>query len=306
MPPSVNHALLLTAGLGTRLRPLTLVRAKPALPVAGEALARRIIRWLASDGISDVVLNLHHLPHTITSLIGDGRDLGVCARYSWEQPEVLGSAGGPRQALDIIGADRFVIANGDTLTDLDLDPLIDAHMTSGALVSLAVVPNTAPDRYGGLRADDRGCVTGVEPRGSTTPSYHFVGVQVAEREAFANLPRGEVLNSVGGTYAALSRARPDAVRVVQCAARFWDIGTVEDYWHTDRAFADADSSAKVHDEDAGIRNCIVWDHVEVGAGARVERCIVTDGVRIPPGAGYRDAILMRSIDGGIISAPLDA
>src|SRR5215471_9714767 len=100
---SVGHALVLTAGLGTRLRPLTLVRAKPAMPVAGEPMVRRIVRWLATAGVSDVVLNLHYLPETIARVVGDGSDLGVRARYSWEQPLVLGSAGGPRLALDIVG-----------------------------------------------------------------------------------------------------------------------------------------------------------------------------------------------------------
>ena len=99
-PP--RSALLLTAGLGTRLAPLTEVRAKPAVPVAGEPLVRRITRWLARQGVDDLVLNLHHLPSTVTGVMGDGSDLGVRVRYSWEQPIVLGSAGGPRQALPII------------------------------------------------------------------------------------------------------------------------------------------------------------------------------------------------------------
>ena len=88
------RALLLTAGLGTRLRPLTYARAKPAVPVNGEPLVRRILKWLTGHGIRDVVLNLHHRPETIAAVTGDGADLGIRIRYSWEQP-VLGSAGGP-------------------------------------------------------------------------------------------------------------------------------------------------------------------------------------------------------------------
>src|SRR5688500_5937251 len=114
--PPLRRALVLTAGLGTRLQPLTLVRAKPAIPVAGEPLVRRLVRWLAAHGVTDVVLNLHHLPATLTAVVGDGSDLGSLVRYSWEQPQVLGSAGGPRQALPILGADAFLIANGDTLS----------------------------------------------------------------------------------------------------------------------------------------------------------------------------------------------
>ena len=91
-------ALVLTAGLATRLRPLSLVRAKAAVPVAGTPLVLRILRQLAAAGITDAVLNLHHLPHTLAAVVGDGSDVGVRVRYSWEMP-VLGSAGGPRHAL---------------------------------------------------------------------------------------------------------------------------------------------------------------------------------------------------------------
>src|SRR6185503_17619081 len=106
-------ALVLTAGLATRLRPLSAVRAKAALPVAGQPLVRRILAQLASGGVTDAVLNLHHLPHTVTSAVGDGNDLRMHVRYSWESPSVLGSAGGVRRALPILGARRFLIVNGD-------------------------------------------------------------------------------------------------------------------------------------------------------------------------------------------------
>src|SRR5579872_7172843 len=114
-----RSALVLAAGLGLRLRPLTLVRAKPAIPLAGEPLIRRILRWLASHQVTDIVVNLHHLPETITAVVGDGSDVAVAVRYSWEQPRVLGSAGGPACALPPLGRSFFIV-NGDTLSDLDL------------------------------------------------------------------------------------------------------------------------------------------------------------------------------------------
>src|SRR5262245_32122802 len=146
----IRHALVLTAGLGTRLRPLTDVRAKPAIPVGGEPMVRRIIRWLVSHGVTELVLNLHHRPETITAVVGDGSDLGARVRYSWEQPVVLGSGGGPRVALPLVAADPFFIVNGDTLTDVDLTRVADAHAKSGATVTLALVPNREFDRYGGV------------------------------------------------------------------------------------------------------------------------------------------------------------
>ena len=87
-------ALILAAGLGTRLRPLSSVRAKPALPIAGLPLIVRTLDWLRRAGITRVVINLHSCAATITRIVGDGSAFGVEVRYSWER-DVLGSAGGP-------------------------------------------------------------------------------------------------------------------------------------------------------------------------------------------------------------------
>ena len=129
-------------------------------------------------------------------MVGDGGDLGARVRYSWEQPVLLGSAGGPRHALPIIGADTFFIVNGDTLTDVDVSALAAAHDGVGALVTLALVPNREPQKYGGVLTDADGRVTGFAPRGAGAEgSYHFIGVQVAQADAFASLPDGEPINS---------------------------------------------------------------------------------------------------------------
>lgn len=175
MRPAVASALVLTAGLGTRLRPLTYCRAKPAVPVAGSPLIRRLLQWLEAQGVRDLVLNLHYKPETITREVGDGSDLGVRVRYSWE-PRLLGTAGGPRRALPLLGAPRFFIVNGDTLSDIPLAQLVTAHARSGARVTLAVVPNPNPRKYGGVAADEAGWVRGFTRPGDPRPAWHFVGV----------------------------------------------------------------------------------------------------------------------------------
>ena len=234
----ITHALVLTAGLGTRLRPLTLVRAKPAVTVGGEPIIRRIIAWLAREGVVDLVLNLHYLPATIAEVVGDGSDMGVHVRYSWEQPAILGSAGGPRHALPISGSGSFFIVNGDTLTDLALAPLAQAHAASGALVTMALVPNLDPTRYGGVRLAEDGRVIGFTARGpAAAGSYHFIGVQAVEADAFAGVKDGEAINSVGAVYDQLIASRPGSIRGYVCEAAFWDIGTPEDLAATDAAFA---------------------------------------------------------------------
>ena len=285
--------LILAAGLGTRLRPLTAVRAKPAIPVAGEPLIRRIVAWLTANGVREIVVNLHHLPHTITGVLGDGSDLGASVRYSWEQPLVLGSAGGPRQALSTLGARQFYIVNGDTLTDVDLAALAAEHGRSGALVTLALVPNTEYLRYGGVILAADAQVTGWVSRGpAAAGSFHFIGVQIACADIFASLPAGVPAKSIGDVYDRLLTAQPGSVRGCVVEASFSDIGTVADYWKTSLALAGDPRPA-----------AILWDGVEIGEGAVLDECIVTDGVRVPAGATYRRAILLRTHGGGIAAEP---
>jgi NDP-sugar pyrophosphorylase family protein len=293
-------ALVLTAGLATRLRPLSLVRAKAALPVAGEAIARRILRWLAAEGVTDVVLNLHHLPHTLTSLLGDGSDLGLCVRYSWEVP-VLGSAGGPKRALPLLGNPSFLIVNGDTLTNAPVGAAVDAHRRSGALVTMVVVPNEQPDKYGGVLVNADGEVTGFGRRGSAQRSYHFIGVQVAEAEAFASVPAATRYETVGALYPALIAARSGSVRAHIVDAEFFDIGTPADYLDTSVQIAQreghppiAGARARI-DPSARLEGSIVWDDVTVEQGVMLRDCIVTDGVCVPADTSWH-GVTMRVAD----------
>jgi NDP-sugar pyrophosphorylase family protein len=310
-----RHALILTAGLGTRLRPLTDVRSKPAIPVAGDPMIRRIIRTLVSQGVDDLVLNLHHLPATLTAVVGDGRDLGARVRYSWE-PKILGSGGGPRLARPLVGADSFWIVNGDTLTDISLDPLAAMHAESNARVTLALVPNREFARYGGVHLDEERRVTRFTPRGPASEgSYHFIGVQLVDGAVFDAVRAGEAVSSIGGIYDALIASNPDAVRGFVSDASFFDVGTVDDYRRTHDAFAAdiarsaAESTPSVGrgttiDPSARVTRSILWDDVQVAAGATLDTCIVTDGVIVPAGAEYSRAVLVRGEHEYPIATPL--
>jgi NDP-sugar pyrophosphorylase family protein len=306
------RALLLTAGLGTRLHPLTTVRAKAAVPINGEALVRRVIRGLATAGIRDLVLNLHHRPASIARLVGDGSDLGVRVRYSWEQP-LLGSAGGPRHALPLV-ADRddddFLIVNGDTLTDVDIWSLVARHRESGALVTMALIPNPRPDHYGGVLVSPEGRITGftrARQRGTggdgppTLHGFHFIGVQVAKARAFATLEDGVPAESVNALYPRLMAEQPGSVAAHISEASFLDIGTPRDCLETSLAIARVEGSrltgagARIADSAVLVRS-MVWDDVTVGAHAQLHDCIVADGARIPDGARYERCAIVPAGD----------
>lgn len=302
--PLVLTALILAAGLGTRLQPLTRDKAKPAVPVAGRPLVEHITRRLAAEGVGNLLVNLHYRPESITGVLGDGSGLGVGVRYSWENP-VLGSAGGPRRAFELVSDRRLLLVNGDTLANVDLDALIAAHRHSGALVTLAVVPNPAPDRYGGVLVDRHGVVTGFTRRvagrrpadrfGRT--SWHFTGVQIAEREAFASLADGQAAESIGALYPALMRERPGSIHAFRSEAGFHDIGTLRDYLETSLALGAGPGStgrrATVH-ASARVVHSVLWDDVTVGSGAWLQRCVVMDGALVPP--DFRGADLVIAPD----------
>jgi NDP-sugar pyrophosphorylase family protein len=289
-------AVVLTAGLGTRLWPLTTRRAKPSVPLAGPTLIERLLAQLAGHGVADAVLNLHHRPETICECVGDGAMLGLRVRYSLE-PAILGSAGGPRHALPLFDDDPFLIVNGDTLTDVSLAALVEAHTRSGAEVTLAVVPNPAPERYGGVLLDDEDAIVGFSRPGAVRESWHFVGLQVAARSIFAGIDDGTAIDSVGRVYAERLRKCPGSVRAFRGHWRFLDVGRPSEYLAAALVLANGEAARLVS---AGARisgsavvvDSIVWPGARVGDRARLTRCIVSDGVAIPAGTEARDAVIV--------------
>ena len=216
-------ALVLAAGFGTRLGALGRLRAKATVPVAGRPMIVRILERLAAVGVTRVVVNLHHRAESVCAVVGDGSRWGLCVRYSWE-PLVLGSAGGPARAVTLVAADRFLIVNGDTLVDLDIEALAQVHVASGALATLAVAPADL-SRYNALLADDGGRLLGSVTRGTpstTLPAgarpWHFVGVQAVDARAFAGLDGTRPVDIIREHYPSLIADRPGAARVRPVAA----------------------------------------------------------------------------------------
>jgi mannose-1-phosphate guanylyltransferase len=256
--------------------------------VAGSTLIERIAATLAEHRIRDLILNLHHLPETITAILGDGSGHGVRVRYSFERP-LLGSGGGPRRAFSLVDDPRLWLVNGDTLARVDLAAMAAAHATSEALVTMALIPNPDPAHYGGVLVDDAGVVTGFTRRGAVSASWHFVGVQIAERMAFESLADGVPRETVGGLYPELMASRRGSVRGFLTDSPFLDIGTVADYLAASLSLASSEDPRALIDRhaavapDAMLRSTIVWDDVRVGAGATLSHCVITSGVDIPPG-----------------------
>lgn len=303
--PALGHwpALILTAGLATRLQPLSSVRAKAALPVAGTPLVTRLLRWLHDAGIRRVVLNLHHRADSITRIAGDGSREGLEVRYSWET-EILGSAGGPARAIPLLESDRFLIVNGDTLADVDLQALTAQHVDTNASVTMAVVDGRP--EYNGVMAEPNGIVRGF---GREPGAFHFIGIQAVNAAALAGVNPDVRSETVHGIYPLLMAGRPEALRIFHTRAEFFDIGSPRDYLETALTIArregrpiDRGTDCAIA-ADARLTDTILWDRVTVGAGAALTSCIVADDVTVPPGARYsHSSLIMR--DNQLAAFPL--
>jgi mannose-1-phosphate guanylyltransferase len=186
------------------------------------------------------------------------------------------------------------------LTDVDLRGLVAEHDRSGALVTMALIPNPRPDRYGGVLVDG-GVVTGFTPRGAAKKSHHFIGVQVVEAAVFAPLPDNAPAETVGDLYPRLMREQPGSVRAFLSDASFEDIGTAADYFETSHAVAAREGWSAVPAgrrtsvaNGARLTRSILWDDVVVDSGAELTECIVVDGVRVPAGAKLNRRIVLPS------------
>jgi NDP-sugar pyrophosphorylase family protein len=284
-------ALVLTAGLGTRLDPLTRLVAKPAVPLGDRSLIEHVLGWLHREGVRDVVLNLHHRPASITGIVGDGAHLGLSVRYSWEHP-ILGSAGGPRRALPLLASATFLIVNGDTLCDFPLAPVLDAHFRSGADVTLAAVPHPRPHHYNGIAAGEDGRVTGFVPKGPEAEgTWHLVGVQVVNSTVFASLPDGEPAETVAGIYRTMVAETPGRVRVCPVSTSFVDVGTPADYLHAALAQSGTAMTGDVHSS-ADVRTSVVWSGARVEADAELSDVIVAGPVTIPRGSRLQSSVVV--------------
>ncbi|TAL08694.1 MAG: nucleotidyltransferase family protein [Nitrospirae bacterium] len=234
-------AMLLAAGLGTRLRPLTETTPKPLLPIAGRPILAWNLLLLKRHGITDVIVNLHHLGEQIVQAIGDGSRLGMRVAYSHE-PELQGTGGGIRQAGPFLKDGPFLVLNGDTLSACDLTGLVAAHRTGGAPATLALREDPAAAAWGPVTVDADSRIlqiNGVPPlappaRPLPAPCM-FAGIHVLEPEVLDAIPPGP--GSIIDVYHALL-GKDRMLRGWRLNGYWSDIGTRERYEQAERDAAE--------------------------------------------------------------------
>jgi mannose-1-phosphate guanylyltransferase len=188
------RAMILAAGLGTRLRPLTYLMPKPVAPVLNRPIVARIAELLAKHGFTDVVTNLSYLPEQIRAVLGDGSEFGLRITYS-EEPEPLGTAGGVGKARDFLAeTESFLIISGDALTDIDLSAMRDAHEANVAKGSIATLATKRVDdttQFGVVITDDEGRIQGFQEKPDPAEALSDMancGIYMFRRAIFDHFP----------------------------------------------------------------------------------------------------------------------
>lgn len=300
--------MVLAAGLGMRLRPLSLLRAKPALPVLNRPLLHWTLERLAASGVREVVINTHHLPGTVRRAVEDGRGLGLTVVYSHE-PRILGTGGGPRKVRRWLGDEPFLLVNGDVLFDFDLRRVVERHLASGARATLVLKHHPEVEAYGAVVTDGRGWIRSVAglPRRARGRAALFTGIHVLDPSLLDRLPPGPS-DSVRDLYVPLL-AEGERLLGVRPRGAWYDFGSPALYLSSQlallaRGFGGVSGRALIHPQarvhpTARLARCVVgagcvvgeggrvsasvlWDGSVVGPRARVERCILASGIRVEP------------------------
>jgi NDP-sugar pyrophosphorylase family protein len=285
--------MLLAAGLGTRLQPLTDLRPKPIVPVANRPLGAFAMEHLARSGVRSIVANTHPQPELVESTLKAACPHGVELRFSREET-LLGTGGGLRKAqlsFDDPGAPAAVM-NGDTLFAPDLRHAHAEHLARGAVATMILRRTTDPERFGAIGVDEEGWVRsllGAPSDGRVREALMFTGVQILAPEAFVAMPEsGCVIRSAYRTW--VDSGAP--VLGVIDESPWADLGTVSEYHRLNLELASglfAWPGVAQRDgcilpasfvPSANIRQSVVGADVEIGKGVTLDRCVVWPGTTV--------------------------
>jgi NDP-sugar pyrophosphorylase family protein len=308
-------AMILAAGFGTRLWPLTVGRTKPAIPFLNRPLIACTIEYLRQYDIEDLIINLHHEPDSVREQIGDGSAYGVRIQYSVEEPEILGTAGALDRVRDQLETDTFVVVNGKIITDLDLGAALRSHRARKALATLVLRPNPKRERFSEVlvTADGRiekfgGFPAPQPPTPSLPAPLMFTGIHILDPAIFDYIPRNMFSDSVRDVYPkAMAEQKTIAAHTAEGA--WYELSTIERYLNISLEFLAREGRDVICDEgceiEAGavVTRSVLWRRVRVEAGARLTECIVGDDVIIPAGARYHRAVLFRADQAPLAERP---
>jgi NDP-sugar pyrophosphorylase family protein len=303
-------AMILAAGFGTRLFPLTIDRTKPAIPFLGKPLVGYVAEYVRRFGFGEVVVNLHHQPESVIEALGDGSDYGVKIHYTLEEPEILGTAGALDNARKYLENETFLIVNGKIITDIDIRSAIETHKKTGAIATMVLKENARREKFTEVETE-AGFITGFggfpepiqetesirNPKSEIRNPLMFTGIHILEPRVFDYIPRGVYSDIVPSFYnPAIANREKIAAHVT--GGNWFELSTIPRYLDISLAMLDGKNvfhgaGCRISDA-ARVSESVIWDDVNIETGARLRRTIIADGVSIKSGEEYENAAIVRA------------
>jgi mannose-1-phosphate guanylyltransferase/mannose-1-phosphate guanylyltransferase/phosphomannomutase len=315
--------MVLAAGLGTRLRPITYAMPKPMVPVLNRPVMEHTVRLLARHGFGEAIANLHWFPETIEGHFGDGSAFGVELTYSFEE-ELLGTAGGVRNAAGFLG-DSFLVVAGDALTDIDFGAMRAFHESHDGLVTMATKRVAETDQFGVVIAGSDGRIQGFQEKPDPAEALSDLAntcIYMFRAEIFDHFPAPGTSDDAGpddppefadwakDVFPALLEA--DVPFYSHEIDAYWnDIGNLDELrqGNLDALHGDVEVEPGAPEVAEGVRSAsplgdaevtgpaLIGAEVELGGGVKIDGpAIVADGCRIGAGSIVRDAILLAGAE----------
>jgi NDP-sugar pyrophosphorylase family protein len=314
--------MVLAAGLGTRLQPLTYLRAKPAIPLLNRPLISYALELMARTGIQDVVVNLHHLPESVRQAVSESGVPNVNVEYSFEE-QILGTAGGIGKVRDAFKGHTIIVANGKIYFEDTLQQALDFHHASRSMVTLVVVPYRKTHPFQPILMDAENNIVSFTrnlPEGSNYATealapFVFTGIHIMESEVLEQIPEGPS-DTVRDTYPLLIREGLP-VKGYTSSAYWCECSTPSRYLANSlellrRRRMNLLGSPELDTSRAGfvvagsfqppggphLEDCLAWRGAEIGLRSSYRRVIICGGIAgLPSESHWEDVILMPPVSG---------
>jgi NDP-sugar pyrophosphorylase family protein len=294
--------MILAAGFGTRLWPLTLDRTKPAIPFLNKPLICYCVEYLRRFEIEEIVVNLHHQSESVIEALGDGSSFGAKIFYSQEQ-EILGTSGAMDHAKHYLDGDTFIAMNGKVITDIDLSAAIATHRERKALATLVLKENPRREKFSNVLLDSFGNIEkfGGFPNPNLTDEpvpLMFTGIQILEKEIFDYIPKAQFSHSTTDVYPrAIAEGKIVAAHISNDS--WYELSTLARYLDISLEFLKQKGEnficgqATEISPSATITNSVLWQRVSVEANVTLDQTIIGDDVRIPAGTKLSRVVVVR-------------
>ena len=324
-------AMILGAGIGSRLDPLTRSLPKPLVPIVGKPVMGHLVDLLRKHGFTDIMVNVQYLGHRIEETLGDGSAQGVRIHYSRED-KLWGDAGGVKRCESFFADapdDTFLVIGGDDLTDTNISAIVNAHKAKGATATLGTTPVDDPSEYGIVVAGDDGFITRFQEKpkhGEAFSNLANTGIYVFSTKVFDYIPAETFFGFGNNVFLALLAAGEPMLSVPSEA--YWkDVGNLQIYRQSQRDVVDkkvnvelptgakmvsdtcvvcagATVAGEIRDYTvvganavvefgATVVNSVLWDGATVKAGTYLENCVVGTGVTVSSSHGIFNGLCVE-------------